>query len=316
MVTRTARDLLAWFAFLIAVVGLAVRFMPVVNHGVLFVAALSPYLTMTAGMAAVLLLLGNRRWPAAAVAVALVVAGVVVQLPRLLPSDRSGGVAVRVVTINLGKSRADMKSVVNLARSDADLFIAQELTPEFARGLSELASDFPYRALDTNESPGGVGIWSRHRMANNVRISGYRLGMLSATVKIPGTPADTVVLGAHVVGPWPWPIDGWRNEMVSLSGTLTDAARWAGDGAVIVAGDFNATADMLPFRRLLNNGYRDAAEQSGAGLNPTFPADSRVPPLIGIDHILTRNSSAAGLRTVRVPGSDHLAVRATVFVPT
>ena len=34
---------------------------------------------------------------------------------------------------------------------------------------------------------------------------------------------------------------------------------------MIVAGDFNSTTDMRPFRALLRNGYRDAAEQSGAG---------------------------------------------------
>jgi endonuclease/exonuclease/phosphatase (EEP) superfamily protein YafD len=83
---------------------------------------------------------------------------------------------------------------------------------------------------------------------------------------------------------------------------------------VIVAGDFNATVDMKPFRRLLHNGFRDAAEQSGAGLVATYPADSAIPPLIGIDHILTFNSTARDARSVRIPGSDHLGVMAYVDV--
>ena len=84
---QTARDLLAWFAFLLAAIGLGVRHVPVVNHGVLFVAALSPYLTVIAGMAATLLLVADRRWWAASVTVAVVAAGVAVQIPRFLPAD-------------------------------------------------------------------------------------------------------------------------------------------------------------------------------------------------------------------------------------
>ena len=312
---QTARDLLAWFAFLIAAIELGVRFVPVVNHGILFAAAVSPYLTVIAGMAATLVLVADRRWWAASVTVAVVAAGVAVQLPRILPADRTSGVAVRVVTINLRESQAELQSVVDVARSRADVLIVQELKPEFARGLSELSADFPHQVLDTNESPGGVGIWSRYRMANSVRIGGYQLGMLGVSVTVPGAAADMVVVGAHVVGPWPWPIEGWRGELASLRGTLADAAQWAGNGAVILAGDLNSTADMLAFRRLLTNGYRDAAEQSGAGLNPTFPADSVMPPLVGIDHILVRNASASDVRTLRIPGSDHLGLAATVRIP-
>jgi endonuclease/exonuclease/phosphatase family metal-dependent hydrolase len=82
-----------------------------------------------------------------------------------------------------------------------------------------------------------------------------------------------------------------------------------------VAGDFNATYDMEPFRRLLRNDFRDAGEQSGAGLAASYPADSSVPPLLGIDHVLTFNSQASDAHTVRIPGSDHLGLSATVHLP-
>ncbi len=55
--------------------------------------------------------------------------------------------------------------------------------------------------------------------------------------------------------------------------------------------------------------------QAGAGLTPTTPADASVPPSIGIDHILTFQSSAIDVRTVRKPGSDHLSLIATIHVP-
>ena len=84
---------------------------------------------------------------------------------------------------------------------------------------------------------------------------------------------------------------------------------------MIAAGDFNATVDMAPFRRLLVDGFSSATKQSGSGLVPTFPADRAVPPLIGIDHILVSNSSASGAHAVRIPGSDHLGLAATVHLP-
>ncbi len=69
---------------------------------------------------------------------------------------------------------------------------------------------------------------------------------------------------------------------------------------------------MAPFRNLLTNGFADAAEQSGAGITRTFPADSTLPPLLGIDHVLTYNATATDVQTVRVPGSDHLGLLATL----
>ena len=47
-----------------------------------------------------------------------------------------------------------------------------------------------------------------------------------------------------------------------------------------------------PFRRLLTNGYQDAARQAGSGRNLTYPANKRYPPVLGIDHVLTRNAIA------------------------
>jgi endonuclease/exonuclease/phosphatase (EEP) superfamily protein YafD len=72
---------------------------------------------------------------------------------------------------------------------------------------------------------------------------------------------------------------------------------------------------MRQFRDLLTNGYRDAVEQTGAGFAPTFPSNRWYPPVITIDHILTRNASASPVGTIEVPGSDHRALLATVRVP-
>ena len=146
------------------------------------------------------------------------------------------------------------------------------------------------------------------------RVGGYTFALVSAQVRIAGMSTDTTVVVAHITGPWPQPIDGWRRDLDRLPVTLVEVAEQTGGGSVIVAGDLNSTTDMRPFRNLLRNGYRDAAEQSGAGIEPTFPADWRLPPLIAIDHILTRSCTATSLRTIKIPGSDHRGLAATVMI--
>ena len=65
-----------------------------------------------------------------------------------------------------------------------------------------------------------------------------------------------------------------------------------------------------------HRGYRDAGETTGNGLEPTWPAEKSLPPLITIDHVLA--DSRLGISEYGVdnlPGSDHHAIHATVFTP-
>jgi endonuclease/exonuclease/phosphatase (EEP) superfamily protein YafD len=107
----------------------------------------------------------------------------------------------------------------------------------------------------------------------------------------------------------------WRRGITDAKTELNHFAEAVGPGAVIVAGDFNSTPDMRQFRDLLSNGYRDAVDQTGGGFAPTFSSDAWHPPLIVIDHVLTRQAAAASIRTVYIRGSDHRALLATIEVP-
>lgn len=313
---RTVLYLVAWLGFLVGAVALTARFVPVTGHGILIVAALAPYLMFGAAMSAALLLFA-RQWWAATAALLLLAASLYVQVPLFIGSGAEpvDDVPIRVVTANVHEGQADPDELAALGRDHADVFVLQELTPELADRLSrtELESSLRYRVLAARSGGAGIGIWSRHPIQRSVEIPGYRLGMISAQIDTPGT-ASTTVIALHLVGPWPQPIDDWRDEIARLPTTLNDAAAKADGRPVIVAGDFNATLDLAPLRRAMGSTFRDAAEQSGAGLTPTFPADRAI-PLIGIDRVLTLRCSAYDVRTMRVPGSDHLALLATVGVP-
>lgn len=304
-------------AFTVAGLAFASRYLPITNHVVLLTAALSPYLMLCGPLSVVLLALA-RRWILAFIAAGLTVATLAVQLPLYRGSDtvRTAGLGLRVISANLREGEADPGYLVTSAREQADILAVQELTPEEVDRLSAAGLDatFPYRWLDPRPGASGVGVWSRFPMHAAKRIGGYTFALVSAQIRIAGMPIDPTVIVAHMTGPWPQPTDGWHRDLDRLSGTLLEVAEQTGGGPVIVAGDLNSTTDMRPFRGLLRNGYRDAAEQSGAGIEPTFPADWRLPPFIAIDHILTRSCTATSLRTIKISGSDHRGLAATVMI--
>ncbi len=296
----------------------AVRYVPIEHHIVLMLAVASPYL-MFAAPVSVLLLALSRRWLVTAVAGCLTVAMLVVQLPRYLGPETgvAASVSVRVMTANLRLGLADANAVTDSARDLADVLVVQELTPAAVSRLSAAGLDrtFPHRALNPHNIASGVGVWSRYPIVQSTPIHGYRMPQLHTRIRIDGVVVDPTVVSVHLSGPWPQPIEDWRSDLAKFPATLDQLAKGAGAGAVIVAGDFNSTTDMRPFRHLLSDGYRDAAEQAGAGMTRSFPSLRWAPPLLGIDHVLVYNCAATSARTVSVPGSDHRGLVATIDVP-
>ena len=139
----------------------------------------------------------------------------------------------------------------------------------------------------------------------------FWLGLITARVNVPGALTETTVVTTHLSAPWPEPIRGWRDDFARLRVLLTEIGASAG-GPVILAGDLNATPDVLEFRRLLRGGYRDTAEQAGAGLTRTHPADIVIPPVFAVDHILLLGAAATSMLTRPVSGSDHRALVANI----
>jgi len=105
-------------------------------------------------------------------------------------------------------------------------------------------------------------------------------------------------------------VDRWREGLESLP-TAGRGAPW------LLVGDFNATLDQPEFRDLVDRGYRDAADATGEGLEPTWPGPERLPlGLIAIDHVLAdRRLGVAEYGVDDLAGSDHRAVHARLVLP-
>jgi endonuclease/exonuclease/phosphatase (EEP) superfamily protein YafD len=304
-------DGIASAALAVAAIALAARYVPGVGVPVLATAALAPYLAIGAPVAVLLFAIAHN-WVGVVLAGMLTIASVAVRWRWYVGGRPDAGVGLRVVSANLRYGRADAAAVVRLAQH-ADILAVQELTPEKAEQISAAGMDemLPHRYLRAREGPAGVGIWSRYPLTPSKDYDEFWLGLITARVNVPGTPAEITIVTTHMSAPWPEPIRGWRDDLARLRVALTDIGASAG-GPVILAGDLNATPDVFEFRRLLRDGYRDAAEQAGAGLTRTHPADIAIPPVFAVDHILLLGATATSVRTEPVAGSDHRALLAAV----
>jgi endonuclease/exonuclease/phosphatase (EEP) superfamily protein YafD len=306
-------------AFIMALLAFIARLLPITNHFVLLVAAVSPYLMLGAPGAVLFFALG-KRWFLTAAAVAVTIAAVVSEVPLYTPKsvgNAADSVRLRVMTANLYLSQADLSVLVRTAEAQADVLALQELTPQAVEQLSAAGLDrtFPYRVTDARNYASGGGLWSRFPMTESTPIWGFALAMVTARIHVDGVAADPTIVNAHLAGPWPQAIDGWAQELKAIPKVMQDAMQSAAGGCVVVAGDFNATFDMQPFRALLQNGFGDAADRAGAGITATYPANQPVPPFIAIDHVLTHQCSPTSVETVELPGSDHRGLISVIDVP-
>jgi endonuclease/exonuclease/phosphatase (EEP) superfamily protein YafD len=316
-----ALAMLGMIAALVAA-ALIARAQPVTNMPRLVLAVGAPYVALAAAIV-VAVALWRRRSVVAVGTAALVTAVLAQQVSWYYlgrPSDVGPHAEVRVMAANINRGQADASSFVEIAEHSADVITVAELTPEAVARFAQAGINDAFRHLHLIPAPdaGGIGIWSRYplRVLSAPRHRGALLP--AAQVRIPGVRFDPVLAGVHVFSPVADRmnnIEGWRNEMAGAQAQLDNLAAAAGPGAVIVGGDYNSTPDVRQFRDLLTDGYRDAVDQAGSGFAPTFPSDTRYPPVITIDHVLVRNATAASAHTADIRGSDHRAVLVTVRVP-
>lgn len=319
MRSRRFRAVLVIVALAFAVAALVIRALPLPNNVALVIAVGSPYVVLVALLGLVVAAL-NRLKVLSVAAVAVTAASVGVQM-HWYHGGRSGSVAaehvdVRVFSANLRYGRADPAEFVELARNSADVVTVTELTAEavqrfYSAGIDE---EFPHSILFPAPNASGNGIWSRYPLTPLSPTRYWNSGMVAARVHIPGVPVDPAVASVHVTSPM-GSFESWRNGVTATKSRLVGLAEAVGQGAVIAAGDFNSTPDMRQFRELIADGYRDAVRHTGVGFTPTFPSDTVLPPVIPIDHVLTRHANVISIRSVDIDGTDHRALLATVDVP-
>jgi endonuclease/exonuclease/phosphatase (EEP) superfamily protein YafD len=313
---RRGRSALWWLLVLPGVLWAAVRLGGWERGPLVQLFAFTPYVAAWSVPIAVLALI-RRRWIAGSFAVVAALALVVAVLPRAVPDEQpaAAGPQLRVMTANMLVGGADPAAVVRLVRLHrVDVLALQEYTPgaEAALLAAGLAAELPQRRGDPEVGTTGSALWSRHPLSDTgMRRNGGGFGQSYGTVAVPGGP-PVLVESVHPLAPAAVrDLDDWR-------GDLDAEPRATRRGPLrILLGDFNATLDHEPLRRLVDSGYRDAADALGKGLIATWgPYDGDPIPPVTIDHVLVDERIRVDELSVHdQPASDHRAVVATVTLP-
>lgn len=278
----------------------------------------APLLSFTPHAAAAMLLGSQLLRPRGAAVTAALAASALaaVVIPRAIrrPQPQAGGPVLRVLTANLLAGQASAEAVVSLARrTDADVLLLQELTDEAVARLRQagLTDLLPHELIaGRNLSRAGSGIFARFPLTSGLRLRPAPAAQLSARLELPtGQCADLVCVHLHAPDKLlsRWKVARWKQEL-SVLPPPADPPR-------VLAGDFNATADHAPFRRLLRLGHVDAPSQMGSGLIPTWGPSGK-PALLTLDHVLIDPRCAVLAASVHpLSGSDHRAVYAEFRLP-
>jgi endonuclease/exonuclease/phosphatase family metal-dependent hydrolase len=233
------------------------------------------------------------------------------QLTGPNPPPAESAQPLTVFTANLWLGSVDGLDLVAAAADvGADVLVLEEVTPATLARMEEggVAEVWPYRVGGAAEGTAGTMVLSRFELGAPTRIP---TRMDSWAVMLSGPDGPVRLLAVH---PWP-PTDpvAWEEDHAAVLS--------AAPGADLVVGDFNATPDHAPMRRLDAAGLHSVAERVNVGWQPTWPANAEfrlgglvpLPPLVQIDHVLVGPRLAAlSSRTVELPGTDHLAVVAEV----
>ncbi|AEN08694.1 MULTISPECIES: endonuclease/exonuclease/phosphatase family protein [unclassified Streptomyces] len=256
-----------------------------------------------------------RSWWAVAVVAALVAAQVALLMPRFVAESRyvpPGSVQLRVATVNTDGGRVDPHALVDLVRTGRIDVLAVEQTPSRgsdALDRAGLGALMPYRELHPEYDS---SIYSRHPLshAGTTRID-TAWPQTTAQVTVGGRRVELVAV--HTYYPLGDP-KRWTRDMAAL----TSLAGRSGPDTVFL-GDFNASLDHTPMRRLLAAGLTDTHDALGRGWARTWPVGhALVPPLIQLDHVLY-GSGLTGVSVAErtLPGTDHRAVVAVLaLLPT
>ena len=262
--------------------------------------------------------LSARPGPGRVVLAALCAGATVVAAAGLAPRFSSspapaGGTEVTVLTLNVRLGQGDPAAILEASR-EADVVVLAEVTAPQVEALDRLgfAERFPHRHEGRLPAEGGAGtgVWSRWPVTSTERLTrAVSHQSWRTTIAVPDLEEALTVVAVHPARPYHGS-DRWLREQRALQAALPTS------GPRVVLGDFNAVASHPTQRALRRDGWASAVEQTGSGWVPTYPAgDPRVPPLIDIDHVyVSSDVHATGLRTVRVPGADHLGLLATLVV--
>ncbi len=193
---------------------------------------------------------------------------------------------------NLGAGRTDWSRLASdIAETEADVVLLQEVTQSRMFELAELLPDLPYGHICNFSGWSAMAIVSRYPVSDT-GCTDHR----SLAYAVVGAPSGPVwVASIHQV--WPFPYD-----QAALLPKILDAVADA-PARQVIAGDFN----MVPWGHSISAIMRAGGTQRISPVLPTIEVRGITLP---IDHVLTNGSGTVSLRPRM--GSDHRGLAARI----
>lgn len=260
-------------------------------------------------LSTVALVLTRRRVLVAGL-LTIVVLGTIVQASWVAPFYRANeapmAAPLRVATLNMEFGAADREQTVALA-SQADVLVLVEVTPEAVAELrtAGLEEQLPHRLGGGASYADGTAIYSRTPLEPLAELS---TGFESRVARVSTGGQQIVIAGVHPANPKNSAAE-WASDAVALRDGLQP---YLGQN-LVVTGDFNAVNRHATMLNLSQDRLSDAADITGAGLQPTWPKRMLPFPVITIDHtMLAPSMTARDFAVHHVDNTDHAALLVTV----
>lgn len=234
------------------------------------------------------------------------------------PPHAPEGTPVRVLFSNAKFGQASPKSLGDLIeRERPEIVVIAEIQEplEAALQTSGALDPFPFRVgnvepgyaqVGYNEAKGTL-VLSRFPIMASERLPTH-FGQYVVRVELPGN--SLVVVAAHSAN-LNQGLDAWTSE----AQVLRETAERHKSEPVLVVGDLNSVSDHITMRDFADAGMHEISRDTGAWWLPTYPADSRIPPVIQIDHMLgNAHVHGRSIRAIQIPRTDHLGLIAEVIV--
>jgi len=231
---------------------------------------------------------------------------------RELPTGQTS--TVRVMAVDGAGGAADAAQVAQAAQDyAADVVIIIGLDTGLAHDLTVAGLDEQTPPVWVNVENGatdGIGVWSRLTLSGMTTLQGFTRRAAAGLLEVGDARVGVTV--AQLPGNALVRATGWNTDLAALADQQVDGAQ---SGSFLV-GSLNVAPWQPAFRSLERAGWEDAADVAGKGLRPTWPAWSPV-PFVPSDHLLVdQELGVTSTATVRIDGSSHRALVASLEVPT
>ncbi len=265
------------------------------------------YLGASALLALIFLTLRHYRSAGALALVTIFNASFV--LPFYVDESRApGNTSLKLIHANVHSSNTDYQRLVDFINDEQpDLFVLQEINPEWVRGTQGLLTDYPYRYIEPRRGNFGIAAFSKVPFDAIGHIDSPPQAHPTIVAAITINEKPLTLISSHPTIPISRQLYLARNEqLVSIAELVKQAS-----GSVVLLGDFNASIWDAHFRELENTtGLINA--RRGFGILPSWPTFLPF-AMIPIDHALVSGDVAViDIRTGRGIGSDHLPLIVTI----